>query len=69
MIADFKKYRSGKLEIHPDFPKFLTNPKENILREIEIDGTHVEILPPEGTVKYLDQETKIRCCLVRIRQT
>ena len=26
-----------------------------MLRDIEIDGMHVELLPPEGKVKYLGQ--------------
>ena len=33
----------------------LTNQKTNRTREVEIDGMHVEILAPEGEVKYLGQ--------------
>ena len=35
--------------------KKLTNQKTSTLKEIEIDGMHVEMLPPEGKVKYVGQ--------------
>ena len=77
-----KKYRSARLEIHPDKTKILNNEKTNKLQEIGIDGTHVEIHHPEVKVKFLgqmitfmDQETtevhaaQDPLCLVRVCQT
>ena len=74
LIADFKKSTEAQgLDIHPSKTKILTNQETNKFREIEIDEVHVEVLPPEGKVKYLvkmitfvDQETtevqhRIRC--------
>ena len=43
------------LEIHPRKTKILTHQKANKLTKIEIGETHVEILPPEGKLKYLGQ--------------
>ena len=73
-MTDFKRSTEAQgLEIYPDKPKILTNQNSNRWKETEIDGIHVEILPPEGKVKNLgqmitimDQETtevqhEIRC--------
>ena len=74
MMTYFKRSTEAQgLEIHSDKTTALTNQKSNKLNEIEIDGIHIEILPPEGKVTYLvqmitvmDQETtevqhRIRC--------
>ena len=53
MSADFKSSEAQGLEIHPGKTTVLSNQKTNILKEIEIDGMQVEMLPPEGKVKYL----------------
>ena len=56
MIADFQKSTEAPgLEIHRSETQILTNQKTNRLREIEIDEMHVEILPPEGKVRFLEQ--------------
>ena len=56
MMTDFNRSTEAQgLEIHPDRAKILSNQKSNRLKEIEIDGTHVEQLPPKGRVKYLGQ--------------
>ena len=49
MMTDFKKCTEAQgFEIHPDNTKLVTNEKPNRLKEIELDGIHVEILPSEG---------------------
>ena len=53
VIADFKKVQKRKGSKFTQTKRFLTNQKTNKLREIEIDGMHVEILPPEGKVKEI----------------
>ena len=50
-----KSTEAQGLEIHPDRTDTLTNHKSNKLKEIEIDGMHVEILLPQGKVEYLGQ--------------
>ena len=82
MIADFKKITEAQgLGTHPDETIIVTHQKINTVTEIEIDGTHVEILPPGGRVKYFGANDHIRgsrnhrgtaqdpMCPVRIRQT
>ena len=70
MMTDFKKSTEAQwLDIHPTKTKILTNHKSNRLKEIEIDGMHVETLPPEGKVKYLTLMITYPLCLVRVRQT
>ena len=50
------------VEIDPDKTQILTNQKSNKLKEIKIDGMHVEILPPEGKAKHLGQMIhRMRC--------
>ena len=51
-----KNTQAQGIEIQPDKTKILTNQEANTLRKLEIDVMHVEILPPEGDVKYLDQK-------------
>ena len=59
MATDCKKSTEAQgLEIHPNKTKVLINQKANALREVEIDGIHVEILPPEAEATYLGQ---MRC--------
>ena len=51
MMSDFEQSTEAQgLQIHPDKTTILTNQKSNRLKEIEIDGMHVEILPPEGQI-------------------
>ena len=81
MIADFLQSTEAQgLEIHPDKTQLLTNQKTNRTRDVEVDGMHEGILPPEEKVKYLgqmitfvDQETTDTAQnpmrLVRTRQT
>ena len=65
MMTDFKRSTEAqRLAIHPDKTKILTNQKSDRLKETEIDGIHVEILPPEGKVgclgpmiTFMDQDT------------
>ena len=70
---DSKKVQKRKGLTFTQTTKTVTNQKSNRMKEIEIDGIHVEILPLEGKVKHLgqmitfmDQETsevqhRIRC--------
>ena len=82
MMSDFKTSTEAQgLEMHADRKTVLSNQKSNRLKEIEIDGMHVEILPPEGKVKYLGQRITFMdhgnyrsiaqnpLCQVRVRQT
>ena len=56
MVADFEKPTEAQgFDIHPDKTQILTNQQTNRKREVEIDGMHVEILPPEGKVTCLGQ--------------
>ena len=55
MTAFTRSTEAQGLEIHPDKTIILANYKAHRLKEIEIDGIHVEILPPEGKVQYLGQ--------------
>ena len=49
MIADLKITTEAQgLEIHPEKIQILTNQETNRTREVEIEGMHVETLPPEG---------------------
>ena len=56
LMTYFKRSTEAQgLEIRPDKKKILTNQESNRLKETEIDGMHVEIIHPEGIVKYLEQ--------------
>ena len=82
MMTDFTRSTEAQgLEIHSEKTKILTNQKSNRLKEIEIDGIHVEILPLEGKVRISGTGDHIHgsrshrgkarnpLCVVRVRQT
>ena len=76
-MTDFKKSTDAQgLEIHPGKTKILTTQKSNRLKEIGIDGVHVEILPLEekeisGTDDHIHESRNYRgaaqdpLCVVR----
>ena len=75
MMTDFKRSTEKQgWRIHFDKTKILTNQKSVKEKEIEFDKITVEILPPEGKAKHLEQmisftnqeifeiQQRIRCC-------